>query len=160
MDAKARAENLITIFINQCVSTDADAGWHNPSQIEWCKQAASRIGGTTSKQLTATFSEESKGFSRPDDKNIMEIQFLREPHANFELAKFYLCEIHRIKPQYYYALIAMPWYQAVYKQKYTQEKAAVACGVSIDAYKHALRQGYEKLIDMIEYDWRRERAVA
>lgn len=160
MDAKARAEKLITIFINQVASTDSDAGWHNPSQIEWCQQASQRVGGRSSKQLTATFSEESKGFSRPDDKNIMEIQYLREPHANFKLAKFYLCEVMRADQKYYFALIAIPWYQAVYKQSYTQTKAAKALGVSVDSYKHAHKKGMALLTEMIERDDRKERMVA
>lgn len=143
------AEHYITIFINQCASTDADAGWHAPGQIEWCEEAASAIGGSTSKQLSAMGVDNSGGAKDPDMKMIREVRYLRNTHHDFEPAKKAMLALHKHSFKAYASVIAAPWYQAVYKTTYNQTKTARALGVTVKKYNYWRKKGMAFLVEYI-----------
>lgn len=142
---KERAQKLIDIFIAQIVSPHDDAGWHQPSQLEWLQQACNKKQGFRVKQISAGFkaSDEHQANDTSDMKMVKEIRYLRNQHHDFKLAVMLL---KRLSDKHAEAVLAGPYLKAVHKRPLKDREVAENLGVAIHVYRRAKHSGYECLV--------------
>jgi hypothetical protein len=133
MDCKAKVEKLVDIYISWLLSTDADAGWHQPRDY----RADVHISGG--------------GYDQADIKMINEIVWLREPHALLPLAKSL---IGRLKPKHHVPLIVHYRYIGTANPEtsriWTSSAIAAELGISPDQLRHRRRHAVDKMVAWLE----------
>ncbi|WP_286237971.1 hypothetical protein [Neptuniibacter halophilus] len=156
---KDRIEDLVGVYVGFLYSTDREAGWHQPSQTEWCKDKNNKkVPSFRKKQLTAGFAADDSGGSTrlPEDKMLMETSFLRKQSSRLPLAKWLLGEVALKHEKYYAALIAERWYQTVYKATQTDRDCAARMGINLRQYRHNKKLAMLKAQELLESEDRKK----
>ena len=131
------AQKLIDIYLDQIMSTDSHAGWHQPSTIQRCIDFKGEM-------------PPASGNDQADLKMINEIIWLKHPHALFGLARRLL---HAMPDAEYLAVLADRYYENridVSGHRMTEPRIAHEIELSLGQYKHHKRQGYLILNAQIE----------
>ena len=132
-----KPEKLIDIYLDQLMSTDSHAGWHQPSVIQRFIEFKGDLPPPS-------------GNDQADLKMINEMIWLKQPHALFSLAKRLL---HAMPDAEYLAVLADRYYENRIDTKgrrMTEPKIAHEIELSLGQYKHHKRQGYLILNAQIE----------
>ena len=132
-----KPEKLIDIYLDQLMSTDSHAGWHQPSVIQRFIEFKGDLPPPS-------------GNDQADLKMINEMIWLKQPHALFSLAKRLL---HTMPDAEYLAVLADRYYENRIDTKgrrMTEPKIAHEIELSLGQYKHHKRQGYLILNAQIE----------
>ena len=150
---KQRIQRLIDIYCNFMFGVDRDAGWHAPSQLEALQSASMALkSGKSSKFLTVRFSSsvEHQVNDKADEKMINEMQYVRNKHYDFELAKMLF---EKLEDKQLVALLGRRYLQYVYKKPFKRFEVADYLGMTIDSLKHNKKKGFmlvEKNLTLIE----------
>jgi hypothetical protein len=133
-------ERLIDIYLDQLMSTDSHAGWHQPSTIQRFIEFRGELPPPS-------------GNDQADLKMITEMIYLKQPHALYPLARKLL---HSMPDSEYLAVIADRYYDKRVDSKgrrMTEPKISQEIELSLGNYKHYKRNGYLILsaqIDLIK----------
>jgi len=133
-------ERLIDIYLDQLMSTDSHAGWHQPSTIQRLVEFKGDLPAPT-------------GNDQADLKMISEMRWLKNPHALFGLARQLL---HAMPLSEYKAVLADRYYDNRVDEKgrrMTEPKIAHEIELSLGNYKHFKKLGYTRIegqLDLIK----------
>jgi DNA-directed RNA polymerase specialized sigma subunit len=147
---KERIEHLINVYCDQVFSTDNEAGWHTPSQLDATRYKSNsgsdllRITKYSARHCAADLHQPN---DRADDKIINETQYIRNEHYDFKLAKMLL---HKLKDKQLLALLAGIYLQCVYKKKHNKKEIAEYLEITIDALKHNKNKGIKALEEQLK----------
>jgi hypothetical protein len=121
---KERIEHLINVYCDQVFSTDNEAGWHTPSQLDatrYKSNSGSDLLRRTKYSARHCAADLHQPNDRADDKMINETQFLKKKHHDFDFAQWLL---HQLKPNQLKAIEAGPKLQLIYKRKPKEQEVA------------------------------------
>ncbi|GGO89079.1 hypothetical protein GCM10011348_45990 [Marinobacterium nitratireducens] len=129
MSDSKRVEKLVEVYLGWLLSTDAEAGWHQPRDY----RGDVRLPG-------------GGGYDQADVKMINEIRWLREPHALLPLAKSL---IGRLNPKHSIPLIVHHRYAGTINpatgRYWTDNAIALELGVRLKQYRHRRYHAMVKL---------------
>ena len=131
------AQKLIDIYLDQIMSTDSHAGWHQPSTIQRCIDFKGEM-------------PPASGNDQADLKMINEIIWLKNPHALWPIARLML---HQMPDRQYLCVLADRFYckrVCAAGRRMTEGRIASEIGVTLGQYKDGKRDGYARLTAQIE----------
>ncbi|WP_027854684.1 hypothetical protein [Marinobacterium litorale] len=149
IDYAAQADKLIDVYLAWLLSSDTDAGWHQPSMLQRMVEFGGDIPPPT-------------GNDQADLKMIQEMRFLREPHALLPEAREM---IGQVKTKYRIPLLVHCRYTGTVDartgRRWTARKLAMELHLSVDQYRDRVKMGRRKLVRFVEqYGERNERRAA
>jgi hypothetical protein len=128
-----RAERLVELYWEWILSSDRDAGWHQPSALQRMVEFKGQLPPPS-------------GYDVADLKMIHELRYLREPHALLGLAKELL---GRLSKREFAALIAECRYLGTINPEtgkaWTQRRLAEELGLRYDQYRHHCKRGRQRM---------------
>jgi hypothetical protein len=153
---KERIEHLINIYCDQVFSTDNEAGWHTPSQLDatrYKSNSGSDLLRKTKFSARYCAADLHQPNDRADDKMINETQFLKKKHYDFDFAEWLLLQL---KPNQLKAVITSLKLQLIYKEKPTDQEVADYLKIPKSTYLKRRNSGLEQLekqlVRLEEYD--------
>lgn len=132
-EARARAEKLIDVYLNWILSTDMDAGWHQPnilqSMIEFkgCMPPAS-------------------GNDQADLKMIREVEYLRRPHVMLAEAKELIGRLPQLQRT---CLLVHAHTAGTYDRqgkRWTDTRIAAELGMTVAQYRYYRKSAKKRII--------------
>ncbi|MCJ8337592.1 MAG: hypothetical protein MJK10_03895 [Pseudomonadales bacterium] len=148
---KQRIQRLIDIYCTFMFSVDRDAGWHTPSQLE-ATQYISNSGSDLlrKKKFAARFcaADLRQYNDSPDEKMINEMQFIRNKHYDFGLAKML---IFKLEDKQLSALLAASYLTYVYKRGHTDQEVAEYLLIETRAYRHNKKRAWGIIEDQLNF---------
>lgn len=144
-------DKLITVYVDHWMSPKTAAGHHGRSLFELMMERLTIVGEAGSKPLTATVTNEQRGYCRPGEKEVREIKHLRRnDHYLLIPAEYYLGHVHQKDPLAASALIAGYYYQRTTHLPPKQKTVAEFLETTVGSYKYRLEKGEDLLWKEIE----------
>jgi hypothetical protein len=138
---KERIQKLIDIYCDHVLSTDSEAGWHTPSQLDATQYKSSsgsdllRRTKFSARYCTADLHQSN---DKADEKMINEMRFIRKKHHDFVLAKVLF---EKLEDKQLVALLGGRYLQRVYKKSFKRLEIAEYLGMTVDSLKHNKKKG-------------------
>jgi len=133
-----RSEKLVEVYLGWLVSTDGEAGWHQPSMLQRMIEFGGDIPPPT-------------GNDQSDLKMISEIRFLRESHALLPLAK---SVVGGLNNKYKIPLLLKTRYASTVNpetgRRWTTQTLAQAVGLRHRQFEHRAKQALRMIERRVE----------
>lgn len=131
MSIEQRVDKLIEVYLNWVLSTDSDAGWHQPGMLQRMVEFKGDIPPPT-------------GNDQADVKMITEIRWLRQQHALLALAKSLINAL----PEKQRAALLCSTRRGTYDRhgkRWTDERIALELDITIDQLRYYRATGRQVL---------------
>ncbi len=137
---KAKIDKLVDVFLDQLLSTDSDAGWHNSGQYM----------STDADAIKSTAGDK-------DMRMIMECRFIRGKHELYPMA---VTMLNYMKQDYRLALLYHRYMEGRIdpetEKVMTESGIAAQIEISPDQYRHCKKMAYKRaetiILMLMDYD--------